>query len=129
MPDMFLTAPGIPTTPEGSYINTQSDPMTVGLRDQLNSVIPYQPTMPPVFNHWVRSYGPGIGDENYDVGYKHVFVGNQVTPLVVRYEAPDPWVRHLPYRQLISDSTQFYQQAQNEIYYSNLRAPAINEGY
>lgn len=129
MPDMFLTAPGIPTLPEGGYVNTQQDPNTVELRSALNSVTPYQPTMPPVFNTWVRSYGPGIGDSQYDVGYKHVPVGNQVTPLIVRYEAPDPWVRHLPYRQVLYDSSNIYQQAQNEIFYSNLRAPAINESY
>jgi hypothetical protein len=130
---MGLTSPALPTHwnngAEGSYINTQSDPYTFALRDQLNSVIPYQPTMPPVFNHWVRSYGPGLKDWEYNVGWKHVPVGNQVIPMIVRFESPDVPVTHLPYRPVLFESTLPYQQAQNEIYYSNLRAPAINEGY
>lgn len=129
MPDMFLTSPSIPTDMGDSYVNTGQDPFTVGLRDQLNSVIPYQPTMPPVFNHWVRSYGPGVGDWNYDVGYKHVPVGNQVIPMIMRFEAPEVPVTHLPFRPVLFDSTQPYQQAQNELMYPNLRAPAINEGF
>src|SRR5215469_11123157 len=72
-------------------------PETVGLRQALNAVTPYQPTMPPVYNTWVRSTGPGVGDENYDVGYKQVPVGNQVKPAIPAYEAPEIWWRHLPY--------------------------------
>jgi len=104
-------------------------PETVALREQFNSVYAYQPTMPPVFNHWVRSYGPGVKDWEYNVGYHHVPVGNQVKPAIPAYEAPEIWWRHLPYYAQIYGSTLFYDQAQNELQYPNLRAPAINEGY
>jgi hypothetical protein len=129
MPDMFLTSPAIPSEMSDSFVNTGQDPHTVVLRDALNAVTPYQPTMPPVFNTWVRSTGPGIGDSQYDVGYKQVPVGNQVIPMILRFEAPDVPVTHLPFRAVLYDSSLPYQQSQNLIIYPNLRSPAINEGY
>jgi hypothetical protein len=128
---MGLSSPSLAEQDEQSPYGASNydSPETVALREQLNSVIPYQPTMPPVFQHWVRSYGPGVGDENYNVGYHQVPVGNQVKPLIPGYEAPNIAWRHLPYYAQIYGSTMFYQQSQNELQYPNLRAPAINEGY
>jgi hypothetical protein len=126
---MGASSPYLSTQDANPVEDNYGSPETVALREQLNSVIPYQPTMPPVFNHWVRSYGPGVGDWNYNVGYHHVPVGNQVKPAIPAYEAPDVWVRHLPFNAQIYGSTLFYDNAQKDPIYRNLRAPAINEGY
>ncbi len=126
-----MDAPGIPTQDNQDGYNPRYDGHTTSLRQQLDAEVPYQPTTAPTFPRWVRSYGPGVGDENYNVGWHHVPVpsGIIVEAAVGRYESPDVPVTHLPFKQALYNTTLAQRQISGHIVYSSLRAPGINEGY
>lgn len=126
-----LVAPGIPTQDNQSGYNPVYDRITENARDHLNQVYPYQPTMPVAFPAYVRTYGPGVGDENYNVGWHHVPVPSGIIPeaAVGRYESPDVPVSHLPFQQALYNTTLVQRQVSGSFVYQSLRAPGINEGY
>lgn len=132
MADMFLNSPGIPTQDNQDGYNPMYDNITVQLRDNLNAQYEYVPTMlAPTFPAYIRSTGPGVGDENYNVGWKQVPVASGIIPEaeVGRYESPDLPVSHTPFSQAIYDSTLAKRQIGGQIIYSAMRSPGINEGF
>lgn len=122
-----LTSPAIPT--QDGMAEGQYDPMTVTLRDTLNAQVPYVPTTAPSFPVYVRSYGPGIGDSQYNVGYKQLPVdpGILSSVQVGQFESPDVPVTHLPYTYALYNSTLIQPQRGQVVIYA-MRAPGINEG-
>ncbi len=123
-----LSSPGIPTFYQPQGYNPQYDSDTVDLQDRLNAVTPYQPTMPPAFPRYIRSTGPGVGDENYNVGYKMLPVPSGIVN-ERSYESPDVPFTHLSFSQSLYDSTLPRQQVSKRTVYTSLRAPGINEGF
>lgn len=131
MSAMDLEAPSpLVSFGDDSYTVVQYNPVydagTIALTDSLNAVTPFPPTMPIVFNTWVRSYGPGIGDSQYNVGFHQADVPQSVI-ITGNYEAPDVPVTHLPFASQLYNSTLTQQQA-GDIIFNSLRAPTINEG-
>lgn len=130
---MDLESPYLPTGMDVGINGypTIPDPYTVTLTDWMNQVEPYPPTQPPVFHLYVRSHGPGVGDENYNVGYKQVPVpqGNIPIAYVGDHEAPEIPVTHLPYMQQMYNTTLVKATVAGQTVYPSLRSPGINEGY
>ena len=125
-----LQSPSIPTMLTENYYSQQMDPFTRAHRDELNAVIPYPPTVPIAFNAYIRYDGSGVGDENYNVGYKQQPVPSGIISswTAGRYESPDLPVTHLPFAYAFTESTFPRYQSTNQPVYRNLRAPGINEG-
>ena len=120
-----LTSPNLPTAyePETVY-----DPNTVALRGWMDAVYPYPPTTPPVYHIYNGQYDTGVGDDQYNVGYKQLPVANEFIPTLMSYEAPDVPVTHLPFKQQLYNTTLVQRTVDHQVVYS-LRAPGINEGY
>lgn len=121
---MFFKSPAIPTS--NGEMNQLEDANTVALREQLNSVHEIQYTQPS-YNH---SYflSAGIDDRDYNVGYKQVPVGNQVSVLAHHFEAPEVPVTQLSYKESLFNST-LVQKTVNGTPVIAMRAPGINEGF
>jgi hypothetical protein len=127
---MDLEAPGIPIywgTGEMVEYEPTYDAATVAMRDSLNAVTYYQPTMPPAFQTWVRTYGP-TNDESVNVGFHQADVNPIIQPTLYRYEAPDVPVRHLPYQELLFNSTLVQETVAGNVIFNALRSPTPNEG-
>jgi hypothetical protein len=126
------SAPNLPTWQleaiDAGIANPDSttDIVTGQLNQQLNSVLIQGQN--PTFQ---RAYimGGGISDTDFDVGYKQVFVDNQVSVMVSHFEAPNVPVTQLPFSQAIYNSMQATQQVVDTLINPNLRAPSINEGF
>lgn len=121
----MYSSPGIPERDN----NTSSSGPYDNLNYTLNSVheIPYTR---PSFNRsviWTNG-DVGLDDRNYSVGYKQVFVDNQVYPMLHSFEAPNVPVTQTPYNQSIFNSTQVQPQTSTK-FLQSLRAPGINEGF
>lgn len=127
---MNLQSPFLPTSHGDDYNAYMRDPFTAARRNELNAVVPYPPTVPPVFNVAVRYDGSGIGDQNYNVGYHQAPVASGIISSwqAGRFEAPDVPVTHLPFVSALSGTTFARPQSSNQPVYRNLRAPGINEG-
>lgn len=120
------------------------DPLTVLLRDNLNSQVPYTPTMlPPTFPVYVRATDNGPGDNVwspdgiYSQPLDYQFTSRygasnfdpMVQPMIVRFEAPEPNYNLLAYHELIAESMlSMNQGGPGPQMTQALRAPAINEG-
>lgn len=127
-----LFAPGIPTQDMPDGDNGMYDPFTTALRDQLNAVVPYQPTPPPLFPLYVRYPGLGIYEYQYtNVGWHQLPVPSGIisSEEAGRFEAPDIPVTHLPFKEAIYNSTLAQPQSGGRILYAALRSPGINEGF
>lgn len=131
--EIDLSSPYLPTGMDVGINGypTLEDAYTTYWRDRLNEVELYTPTQPPVFNLWVRSYGPGVGDENYNVGYHHVPVASGNIPIayVGNHEAPNIPVTHLPFLQALYNTTLVSEVVAGQTIYPSLRSPGINEGF
>lgn len=127
---MNLQSPFVPTMDSDEYNNYRTDPFTTARRDELNAVIAYTPTMPTVFNAYIRYDGSGVGDENYNVGYKQLPVQSGIIDSwqAGAYEAPNVPVSHLPFSSAFTEAAFARNQSSNQPVYRNLRAPGINEG-
>lgn len=125
-----LQAPFIPVENADVYNSRRGDSFTNAVRDHLNAVYPYPPTVPPAFPINQRYDGSGVGDENYNVGYHQLPVASGLINSwqAGRFEAPDVPVSHLPFASQIAASTFARSQSSNQPVYRNLRAPGINEG-
>ena len=128
---MDIESPGIPIywgSGETVEYETTYDPNTVAMRDSLNAVTYFEPTFPPAFPIWVRSYGPGIGDDQYNVGFHQADVNPYIQPMLVRYEAPNVPVTHLPYMEQLFNSTLTQATIAGQVVFNALRSPTPNEG-
>lgn len=125
-----LQSPFLPTMETEEYDNYRTDPFTTARRNELNAVIPYTPTMPVVFNAYIRYDGSGVGDENYDVGYHQLPVPSGIISswMAGSFESPNLPVTHLPFSQAFTEAAFARYQSTNQPVYRNLRAPGINEG-
>jgi hypothetical protein len=97
------------------------------MRDQLNAVTYFEPTYPPAFPVWVRTYGP-TNDEQVNVGFHQDDVNPYIQPMLVRYESPDVPVTHLPYSEQLFNSTLTQATIAGQIVFNALRSPTPNEG-
>ena len=127
---MDIESPGIPIywgSGETVEYETTYDPNTVALRDQMNAITYYEPTFPPAFPIWVRTYGP-TNDESVNVGFHQADVPSMIEPMLVRHEAPDVPVTHLPYREQLFNSTLTQATIAGQVVFNALRSPTPNEG-
>lgn len=127
-----LASPAINTVEHPSGQNGSYDQYTVQLRDQMNAVIAYPPTIPPTFPAYVRYPGLGIYEEQYsNVGWHHLPVASGTVSSIEigRFESPEIPVTHLSYAQSIFNSTMMQSQQAGRRIYTALRAPGINEGF
>jgi hypothetical protein len=118
----MYSAPVLPTNTDER--EQTPDSMSVQL-DQNLRAIEIIDTMPSYRHNYILS----TPDQGYDVGWKEQMVPNEVIVLPYHYESPELPVTQLPYSQAIFDSTLSRKQVNDEVVYTNLRAPGINEGY
>lgn len=131
---MMDSAPGIPTKySQGLFENeyddsiSTTDPYTSALNESLNAMTVQVPTQQFYQRARILQYSDvGLDDANYNVGYHHVNVPQEVK-VERHFEAPEVPVTQLPFMQAIYNTT-LVQELQSSMPLYSLRAPAINEG-
>lgn len=129
MAALNLEAPGLTTlvVDEAVQYTPTYDQNTVDLRNQLNEVTYYEPTFPPAFNTWVRTYGP-TNDETINVGFHQADVPSGIVQNMYRYESPDVPVTHLAWQESLFNTTLTSMSVGGQVIFNALRSPTPNEG-